>query len=333
MAETRAQVTWDRERILAMYRSMVAIRLAEESFVPVILDGTVRCPVHLYSGEEAVASGVCAALTPADYVMGSHRSHGHFLAKGGTIKSLVTEVYCREGGCARGRGGSMHLIDLEVGMLGAAPIVAGTISLAMGAAPAAQIRGDRRVAVSFFGDGATGEGVLHESMNFAAVKKLPMIFVCENNLYSTHMPISEIRVNRPIADLALPYGMTAVTLDGNDVVAIYETSVALVEACRRGEGPVFMELLTYRMRGHVGPNDNIQGTQTDIRPAAEIEHWKQRDPIARFEQFALDTATVTPDDFAAIAAAVTAEVDEAHRFAAASPRPAETELERYVFQS
>jgi TPP-dependent pyruvate/acetoin dehydrogenase alpha subunit len=324
-------VTWDRSRILTVYRSMLAIRLAEESFVPVILDGTVRCPVHLYSGEEAIATGICEALEQTDYVMGSHRSHGHFLAKGGTIEALVAEVYCREGGCAKGRGGSMHLIDVEKGMLGAAPIVAGTISLAMGAALAAQIRGDRRVSVAFFGDGATGEGVLAESMNFAAVKKLPIIFVCENNLYSTHMPIAEIRVPTPISALAAPYGMRSVTLDGNDVVLIHETAVELVEACRRGEGPVFMELLTYRMRGHVGPNDNIQGTLTDIRPAAEIEHWRARDPIAQFEAFALATKLVTAADFSAVTKSVDEEVAEAHRFAAASPRPLENELERYVF--
>lgn len=328
-----ARVTWDRNRILAVYRSMVGIRLAEESFVPVILDGTVRCPVHLYSGEEAIATGICEALRETDYVMGSHRSHGHFLAKGGTLKALVAEVYCREGGCARGRGGSMHLIDVEKGMLGAAPIVAGTISLAMGAALASQIRGDGRVSVSFFGDGATGEGVLAEVMNFSSLKKLPVIFVCENNLYSTHMPIAEIRVANPIAELAAPYGMRAVTLDGNDVVAIHEAAVELVEGCRRGEGPVFMELLTYRMRGHVGPNDNIQGSLTDIRPAAEIEHWRRRDPITTFELFALASGHVTADDFAAVHAEITAEVAEAHRFAAASPRPSESELERYVFQS
>lgn len=307
------------------------IRLAEESFVPVILDGTVRCPVHLYSGEEAVAVGVCKALDVTDYVFGSHRSHGHFLAKGGTVNELVAEVYCREGGCARGRGGSMHLIDTDKGMLGAAPIVAGTISLALGAALAAQIRGDGRVAVTFFGDGATGEGVLAESMNFAALRHLPLIFACENNLYSTHMPIGEIRVPNPIADLAVPFGMRSYSLDGNDVMAIYEASVEAVAACRRGEGPVFMEFKTYRMRGHVGPNDNIQGSLTDIRPASEIEFWRGRDPIEIFAAFAKNTGRVSEDDLAKIHREVTAEVEAAHRFAAASPRPAEGEIEKYVF--
>lgn len=323
----------DRGRLLDFYHSLVQIRYAEESFVPVILDGTVRCPVHLYSGEEAVAVGLCKALDVTDYVFGSHRSHGHFLAKGGTVNELVAEVYCREAGCARGRGGSMHLIDTSKGMLGAAPIVAGTISLALGAALAAQIRGDRRVSVSFFGDGATGEGVLAESMNFASLRKLPMIFACENNLYSTHMPISEIRVTNPIADLAQPFGMRSYTLDGNDLVAIYEASLEAVDACRRGEGPVFMEFLTYRMRGHVGPNDNIQGSLTDIRPADEIERWRQRDPIDIFAKYALGTGHVTEQDLQEIQHAVTAEVDLAHRLAAASPRPAESEIEKYVFHS
>ena len=330
---TMTPVTWDRTRILATYRSMVAIRLVEESFVPVILDGTVRCPVHLYSGEEAVATGICEALRETDYVMGSHRSHGHFLAKGGSLDALVAEVYCREDGCARGRGGSMHLIDVDHGMLGSAPIVAGTIALAMGAALASTIRRDGRVSVSFFGDGATGEGVLAEAMNFASVKRLPMIFACENNLYSTHMPIDEIRVGQPIAELARPYGMRAVTLDGNDVVAVHEAAVEEVARCRRGEGPVFMELLTYRMRGHVGPNDNIQGALTDIRPAGEVEAWRHRDPITRFERFALASGEVTPDDLTALSAALATEVANAHRRADASPWPPAHDIDRYVFQS
>jgi TPP-dependent pyruvate/acetoin dehydrogenase alpha subunit len=226
----------------------------------------------------------------------------------------------------------MHLIDPEHGMLGAAPIVAGTIALALGAAMAARIRKDGRVVVAFFGDGATGEGVLYEAMNFAAVKKLPIIFACENNLYSTHMPIREIRVMDRIADVAAPFGLPAHTLDGNDVVAVHEATVDVVAACRRGQGPVFMEFLTYRMRGHVGPNDNIQGTQIDIRPEAEVEAWRARDPITRFEARASERG-LTADELFAIRNAVTREVASAHQAAAASPRPAETEIDKYVFQS
>ena len=326
-----ASVTWDRNLLLELYRTMLTIRIAEESFVPLILDGTVRCPVHLYSGQEAIATGLCRVLGPQDYVFGSHRSHGHFLAKGGSIRKLVAEVYCREDGCSRGRGGSMHLIDPENGMLGSVPIVAGTIALAVGAALAARIRRDDRVVVTFFGDGATGEGVLYESMNFAVVKRLPIIFACENNLYSTHMPLREIRGGEQIADVAGPFGMPFYTLDGNDIVGIYEASVDVVAGCRDGRGPAFMEFLTYRMRGHVGPNDNIQGTQTDIRPPDEIEQWRGRDPVSRFEAFALQGGRVTAQELAAIRDAIVDEVDHAHEFAAASPRPAASEIEKYVF--
>jgi pyruvate dehydrogenase E1 component alpha subunit len=227
----------------------------------------------------------------------------------------------------------MHLIDVGMGMLGTAPIVGGTISLALGAALAARIRRESRVVVAFFGDGATGEGVLYEAMNFAALKQLPLIFACENNLYSTHMPVRDVCVAARIADIARPFGIPAYTLDGNDVVAVHETSTDVVTACREGRGPVFMELLTYRMSGHVGPNDDIQGTQTDIRPAAEIEEWRKRDPIVRFEAFVLRSGLVQPAELAAVRDAIADDVDEAHRFAAASPWPAGVEIDRYVFRS
>lgn len=326
-----ADVTWDRDLVLDLYRTMVTIRLVEESFVPPILEGIIKCPVHLYSGEEAVAVGVCKALDDRDYILGTHRSHGHFLAKGGKLEELVAEVYCRESGCSRGRGGSMHLIDPEKGMLGAAPIVAGTISLALGAALAARIRRDSRVVVCFFGDGATGEGVLYEAMNFAAVKRLPIVFACENNLYSTHMPIGEIRVATPIADIAAPFGIQAATVDGNDLRVVHETASDIIARCRAGGGPVFVEFLTYRMRGHVGPNDNIQGTQTDIRPAAEIERWQGLDPIPRFETFARGTGVVSAEDLVGIRDDAQRRVEDAHRLAVSSPRPSESEIGHYVF--
>jgi len=310
---------------------MVTIRMCEESFVPGILDGTITCPVHLYTGQEAVAAGVCAALDTRDYVFGSHRSHGHFLAKGGTVKELMAEVYCRETGCSRGRGGSMHLIDPERGMLGAAPIVAGTISLALGAAMAAQVRGEDRVAVTFFGDGATGEGVLYEALNFAALRRLPLIFACENNLYSTHMPIREIRVDCPIVLIASPFGIKAHRVDGNDVLAVHEAASSAVAACRSGNGPVFIEFLTYRMRGHVGPNDNIQGTHTDIRPPEELEHWRARDPIAGFERHLLAAGAVDADGLQRIKIEVADQVRAAHVHASESSRPAQEDLYKYVF--
>jgi pyruvate dehydrogenase E1 component alpha subunit len=217
-----------------LYRTMVRIRLCEESLVEPILGGEVRCPCHLYSGQEAVAAGICASLNESDYIFGNHRSHGHFFAKGCSMPDMVGEIYGSETGCARGRGGSMHLIDPELGMMGAAPIVAGTISLTMGAALAASIRQDRRVAVSFFGDGATGEGVFYECLNFAALKKLPMIFVCENNFYPTHMPIRECRVENGIHKVGEPFGISSYEVDGNDVLQVYETGKKAIEQCRNG---------------------------------------------------------------------------------------------------
>jgi TPP-dependent pyruvate/acetoin dehydrogenase alpha subunit len=316
---------------VGLYQAMRLIRTVEESFVPPIVDGTIKCPVHLYSGEEAVAVGVCAALETRDYVFGTHRSHGHFLAKGGSVEALVSEVYCRESGCSRGRGGSMHVIDPEVGMLGAAPIVAGTISLALGAALASTVRGDDNVTVAFFGDGATGEGVLYEALNFAALRKAPIIFACENNLYSTHMPIEEIRVPVPIVEMARSLGIACERVDGNDVVAVHDAARAAVAACRHGDGPMFFEFLTYRLRGHVGPNDNIQGTQTDIRPAEEVEHWKARDPLVVLEQSLLGDGTCTRAELDRIDNDILARVERAHAAALISPRPDASELERYVF--
>jgi len=266
-----------------------------------------------------------------DYVFGCHRSHGHYLAKGGSLKAMMAEIYCREAGCSRGRGGSMHLIDPEVGMLGSAPIVAGTISLAVGAGLAASIRQDGRVAVSFFGDGATGEGVLYESINFAALKKLPIIFACENNLYATHMPIRECRVDQPIYKMAESFGMACHVVDGNDVLQVFETSKKAVDACRNGSGPIFMEFMTYRFRGHVGPDDNIQGCHTDIRPKDEIEGWLQKDPVIRFERYLLEQQLIDEDRILAIREGVASEISEALNYAIKSPSPRREDLLKYVF--
>lgn len=314
-----------------LLRMMMRIRLCEEGFVGPILNREVCTPCHLYSGEEAIAVGLCSALSKADYVFGNHRSHGHFLAKGGSLKEMAAEIYCRDAGCSHGRGGSMHLIDPEVGMLGAAPIVAGTISLATGAALASSIRRDGRVTVSFFGDGATGEGVLYESLNFAALKRLPIIFACENNLYATHMPVRECRVDQPINKIAEPFGIEIHRVDGNDVLQVYQAGLQAVNACRRGDGPVFMEFMTYRFRGHVGPDDNIQGAHTDIRPDAEIALWMEKDPITKFEKYLLENSLMDRKRIQDIKNAVKEEVSEALIFAKKSSSPDPKELKKYVF--
>jgi pyruvate dehydrogenase E1 component alpha subunit len=314
-----------------LYKGMIRIRLCEESLIDPILKGEIRTPCHLYSGQEAVAAGVCANLKPTDFVFGTHRSHGHYLAMGCSMPEMVAEIYCRGTGSSRGRGGSMHLSAPDEGMIGSAPIVAGTISLAMGAALASFIKGENRVAVSFFGDGAAGEGVLYESLNFAGLKKLPMVFVCENNFYSTHMPIRECRVDKDIYKVGIPFCVDSVQVDGNDVLAVYEAGKKAVDRCRNGEGPALIECLTYRFRGHVGPDDNVQGTHTDIRPKEEIERWLQKDPIKRFEEYLLSNKFFDEQTLSNIKAEAEAEVAEAHRFASNSARP-ESGLSDYVFK-
>jgi len=312
---------------------MLRIRLAEESLVDPILKGEIRCPVHLYSGEEAVATGICANLEKTDYIFGNHRSHGHYLAKGGDMGQMIAEIYGKESGCSRGRGGSMHLIDPENGVLGIVPIVAGTISLALGAALASKIRNDRRVTVTFFGDGATGEGVLYESMNFAALKKLPIIFACENNLYSTHLPIREIRVNNNISETASPFKIPGIRVEGNKVLEVYDAAKKAVEQCRRGDGPVFFEFLTYRFRGHVGPDDNIQGSHVDIRPAEEIEEWRRKDPIDDLKKYLLTSKICADSEISVIYDEVTDEVNRATDFALKSDYPKPSDLLNYVYKS
>lgn len=311
---------------------MLRIRKAEESLVEPILRGEIKTPCHLYSGQEAIATGIGAALDPTDYIFGNHRSHGHYLAKGGSLNEMIAEIYGMESGCSRGRGGSMHLISPEHGVLGIVPIVSGTISLAMGSALASSIRKDGRVSVSFFGDGATGEGVLYESLNFASLKKLPIIFACENNLYSTHLPISEIRTNAEIHKIAEPFGIKSYRVDGNDVLEVYEKAEEAVHYCRSGQGPVFMEFLTYRFRGHVGPDDNIQGSHTDIRPVNEIRQWLERDPIKLFEEKLKSTEALDEAIIEKMNREAEEEVKAAHAFCKASVKPREEDLYRYVFK-
>ena len=315
-----------------LYRTMIKIRLVEESFVEPIVKGEIKTPCHLYTGEEAIATGVCATLNLDDRVFGNHRSHGHYLAKGGSLKKMVAEIYSRKTGCAKGRGGSMHLCAPDVGMMGAAPIVGGTISLAVGSALASKIKKDKRVTVSFFGDGATGEGVLYESLNFASLKKLSIIFACENNLYSTHMPIKECRPNNDIYKIALPFDIKSFRVDGNDVLKVYEIAKKSVEMCRSGKGPVFIEFLTYRLRGHVGPDDNIQGTHTDIRPKSEIEKWRKKDPLKKLEKYLIRNKITDDQKLKSIKKEIEKEVITAHNFAKNSPYPKENELEKYVFK-
>lgn len=322
----------DKDKYLNYYETMLRIRLAEEALVAPIIDGLIRTPAHLYTGEEAIATGICCNLVKSDNVFGNHRSHGHYLAKGGSLKEMFAEIYCKETGCSRGRGGSMHLISPENGVQGIVPIVAGTISLAVGSALASKIKKEKSVTVSFFGDGATGEGVLYESMNFAALKKLPLIFACENNLYSTHLPIQEIRVNPNISESAIPFGIKSYRVDGNDVLEVSKVAIEAIEYCRNGDGPIFIEFLTYRYRGHVGPDDNIQGTHTDIRPKEEIDDWLLKDPINRLEKYLLELDFLSLEEIKTIHDRLNAEIEDASEFAMSSRYPNKNEILKYVYK-
>lgn len=321
---------YSKQLLKKMYIDMLTIRHAEESLVDPIIRGEVKCPVHLYSGQEAVAAGVGAALAKKDYIFGNHRSHGHYLAHGGTVRELFAEIYGKESGCAGGRGGSMHVCAPAKGFPGAAPIVGGTISLATGAALASSIRKDGRIAVSFFGDGATGEGVFYESLNFASLRKLPIIFACENNLYATHMPLKECRKANNIVDTGRPFCIPSFREDGNDVLKVYDLAVKAATLCRSGQGPVLLEFMTYRMRGHVGPDDNVQGCRIDIRPAGEVATWKGKDPIEKFEKYLRKKNICNQADLDRIKKSIIREVDDALEFTERSEYPAPGDLSQYV---
>jgi acetoin:2,6-dichlorophenolindophenol oxidoreductase subunit alpha len=320
-----------KDELVQFYRQMLRIRICEESFIDPILQSIIKCPVHLYTGQEAVAVGVCSVLRKGDLIFGNHRSHGHYLAKGGNLNRLVAEVYCRSTGCAKGRGGSMHLRDVSVGMLGSVPIVGGTISLALGAALAVKIKHERKVVVSFFGDGASGEGVLYEALNFAALKRLPVIFVCENNLYSTHLPIKECRASNNIFESAKSFSVKSWKADGNNIFKVIEKAKDAVSLCRRGKGPVFLEFLTYRLHGHVGPDDNIQGIHTDIRPPEEIKRWLKKDPVKLCRDYLLSKNLLSKSQLEFLETGVGQEIKKAHKFALSSSFPAEKELNKYLY--
>jgi len=310
-----------------MYGTMMRIRIAEESIAELLEKKEIGCPTHLYTGQEAIAAGVCAALTKEDYIFGGHRSHGHYLAKGGDLRMLMAELYGKVSGCARGRGGSMHLVAAEVGLLGTVPLVAATIPIAVGAALASKLRGERRVSVPFFGDGATEEGHFHESLNLAAVYCLPVVFVCENNLYSSHMHISQRRAKDNIYKSGEAHGMPGLRLDGNDVAAVYLATTEAVHRARQGEGPTLLECRTYRWRGHVGPAMDMD---VGVKRKDELKDWLPKDPIARTRTRLVELG-MTNAEIGELERDVRLEIKNSIQFARESSYPPATELRNHVF--
>jgi len=313
----------------SLLESMVRIRKIEEAIAAHYPEQKMRCPVHLSIGQEAASAGVCAALRPDDLAMSGHRSHAHYLGKGGDLNAMIAEIYGKETGCCRGRGGSMHLVDLAAGFVGAVPIVGSTIPIATGLAFADRLLKRDRVTVAFLGEAATEEGVFHESVNFASLHKLPIVFVCENNLYSVYSPMSVRQpAHREVWQLAAGHGVTAHCGDGNDPVAVYELARAAVAQARSGQGPVFLELKTYRWLEHCGAGfDNHIGYRTE----AEYRSWRERDPIATFERRLQAAGTFDAARFARFTARVDVEIARAFAGADRDPFPAAATLMDHVY--
>ena len=309
-------MTLTREKQFEMLRSMQTIRRFEERASDDYQAGAIYGVVHCYIGEEAVAVGVCAALNSDDQIISTHRGHGHCLAKGADLNRMMAELYGRQTGYCKGKGGSMHIADFSIGMLGANGIVAGGIPIVTGAGLAAQLEGKGRVAVSFFGDGASNAGPFHESINIAATWKLPMLYVCENNLYSAGTIAADTLALSDVAARAAGYGIPGVVIDGNDVMAVYEAAEAAVSRARAGQGPTLIECKTYRWRGHTE-----RPGQEDPRPKEEIEEWRQRDPISRFVTTLMDQELLTEDAWQKMDAEILKAIEDAVKFSEESPFP------------
>ena len=322
---------WPAEALRELVEKMILVRTVERGLARLVTDGHVRCPVHLAVGQEAVPVGVACSLDAGDRVFGGHRSHGHYLAMGGDVYRLIAETLGKADGCSHGMGGSMHLFAPEVGFWGSVPIVGATIPVAVGAALAAAMDGAGAVAVSYFGDGAVEEGVVHESLNLASQMRLPVLFVCENNLYSSHLDIAQRQPSDCTARIADAHGVACAVVDGNDVLAVAKAARDLTEAARRGEGPGYLEAVTYRWYGHVGPDENIDvGLR---RSASELAAWKRRDPVERLGAAAVARGDFTAGDLSAIQARAVETVDSAIAKAHSAPYPETGALFDYVYVS
>lgn len=318
------------QRLIELYRCMLRIRMVEEAIASHYGEGEMRCPVHLSIGQEAAAVGVCAALNKTDKLYSNHRCHAHYLAKGGDLRRMLAELYGKATGCIGGRGGSMHLMDLTVGIMASVPIVASAIPLAVGNALACKRMGSRSVTVVFIGDASIEEGVFHESANFASLHKLPVIFVCENNLYSVYTHIRERQPDRPFSDVARAYRLPYLNGDGNDVETTYAMAADAVTRARDGLGPSFVLLDTYRWREHCGPNyDNQLGYRTE----AEYQDWERRCPILSLRNKLIDDGAITAAILEAMPADLSAEIAGALTFAQTSPLPDASAAPMHVYSN
>lgn len=317
MAETNTRL------IEKFYRSLYLIRRTEEEVARIYPSDKIKSPIHLSIGQEAVSVGVCAALKPHDVVFGTYRGHAMYLAKGGSLKKMMAEFYGKSSGCAKGKGGAMHLIDVEKGVMGTSAIVGTTIPLSVGYAYGVKYRKLNSAVVSFFGDGAIDEGVFHESLNFAALKKLPVLFICENNFYAIHSHHLERHHSDNITERARTYGMPAVRIKDGDIFKIYETSRSYLEKIRKSHGPAFIECVTCRWKEHVGPNEDFH---LGYRDKDEVICWQRKDQIERLKKL------LEPRVLKIIESDIQRQIKEAFLFAEKSEFPAQGELYEDVFQ-
>jgi TPP-dependent pyruvate/acetoin dehydrogenase alpha subunit len=308
-----------------MYRRMVLIRRFEDHLYKLFLQGGVPGTLHQYQGQEAVAVGVCTALHPEDVIFSTHRPVGHFLARGSPARGIAAEIMGKATGCAGGKGGQMHLTDAAMGAMPSNAIVGANIPIATGAALGFQLRGQHRVAVSFFGDGASTTGAFHEGLNLAAVKAAPVIFVCENNQYGASTAISSMLRIADIADRAASYGIPGRVADGMDVLAVHQAALEAVERARQGNGPTLLEFKTYRYAGH------SRGDPGGYRSPEEVERWRERDSIPQMRMFLIKEHGLVEADVESIESACQAEVEEALEFALNSPEPAKEDMYLHIY--
>ena len=319
-----------KDKLLEMYRSMQRIRLFESKIRDLAMANEIPGFVHVSIGEEASATGICATLRKTDRITSTHRGHGHLIAKGGRLDKMMAEIYGKRAGYCKGKGGSMHIVDFSLGILGANGIVGAGLPIATGSALAAVIAGRDEVSACFFGDGASNEGTFHESLNLAAVWKLPVVFVCENNGFGEFTPMQTVTSVKDIAVRAQGYGIPGHIVDGNDVMEVYQYATEAVARARAGEGPTLLECKTYRWEGHVVGEAAFLGEEA-YRKKTEIEEWKRKCPIIRFQRWCLEGGKISEPELKKIVAETEQELDEAIAFARASELPDVSEVTDDVY--
>jgi 2-oxoisovalerate dehydrogenase E1 component len=315
-----------KEKQIDLLKTMLLIRACEEQLVRSYAGGEIPGGMHTYIGEEAVATGVCAHLRLDDAVFSTHRGHGHAIAKGMKPEKMIAEVMGKATGCSGGRGGSMHLFDPQVGFYGTSGIVGPSILLASGAGYAAKLAGTDRVGVAFFGDGASNNGAFHEGINMATAWQLPVIFVCENNMYATEVPFATISKSESVAGRAAGYGLPGFVIDGNDVLAVYQAADIAVQRARAGNGPTLLECRTYRVRGH---SEGMR--EAGYRTQEEIDSWKKRDPINAFKLKMMGTGEFSQEEIETLSKNVLKVAEEAANFARKSPFPDPSTVMDYLY--